>query len=290
MCKRYCTKNLDISRFKKIKIPIPSIEIQEEIITYLDFIYESCIKTSNTKIIELKRLNEYSINMQNLTGKNDTKTLGEVCNFKNGKGIKKDMLIHGEYPVIGGGKKPLGFHNEYNRTENTILCATSGSAGYISKYNKKTWASDCFSIIPKNSIINNYLYYLLKTIQEKIYKLQTGTAQPGVNKAHIANLNIPIPPLKRQEEIVKQLNDIYTKNIKLQEEIELNKQFANNVISGIVKKDDTTSSVNTEPIYAVQSEIVSVEEEVIIEPKPTVKKIVKKVKKPLVIVEEDIEV
>ena len=47
---------------------------------------------------------------------------------------------------------------------------------------------------------------------------------------------------------------------------------------------------DTEPIDEVQNEIVSVEEEVIIEPKPKVKKIVKKVKKPLVIVEEDNEV
>ena len=75
----------------------------------------------------------------------------------------------------------------------------------------------------------------------------------------------------------------------MQEEIELNKQFANNIISGIVKKDDT-SSVNTEPIDECQNEIALVEEEVIIEPKPKVKKIVKKVKKPLVIVEEDNEV
>jgi hypothetical protein len=73
--------------------------------------------------------------------------------------------------------------------------------------------------------------------------------------------------------------------MRLQEEIELNKQFANNVISGIVKKDDT-SSVNTEPIDEVQNEIVSVEEEVIIEPKPKIKK-VKKVKKSFVIVEEN---
>ena len=79
-------------------------------------------------------------------------------------------------------------------------------------------------------------------LQEKIYTLQTGTAQPGVNKANIANLKIPIPPLERQEEIIRQLNDIYDKNTKLQEEIELNKQLANNVISGIVKKDNTTSS------------------------------------------------
>jgi hypothetical protein len=86
------------------------------------------------------------------------KTLGEVCDFQNGKGIKKGALVEGEYPVIGGGQKPMGFHNEYNTCENTILCSSSGAyAGFISKYNKKVWASDCFSIIPKNSINKEYL-------------------------------------------------------------------------------------------------------------------------------------
>jgi len=46
------------------------------------------------------------------------KTLGEVCKFKNGKGIKKDTIVVGEYPVIGGGQKPMGFHNRYNTEEN----------------------------------------------------------------------------------------------------------------------------------------------------------------------------
>jgi len=140
------------------------------------------------------------------------KTLGEVCNFKNGKGIKKDTLIEGEYPVIGGGQKPMGFHNEYNADENTILCSSSGAyAGFISKYDKKVWASDCFSIIPKNSINNTYLYYLLKTIQDKIYKLQTGTAQPHIYSKDLQNIKIPIPSLERQQEIVKYLDFIYEK-------------------------------------------------------------------------------
>ena len=141
------------------------------------------------------------------------KTLGEVCNFKNGKGIKKDTLIDGEYPVIGGGQKPMGFHNEYNADENTILCSSSGAyAGFISKYDKKVWASDCFSIIPKNNSINNtYLYYLLKTIQDKIYKLQTGTAQPHIYSKDLQNIKIPIPSLERQQEIVKYLDFIYEK-------------------------------------------------------------------------------
>ena len=149
------------------------------------------------------------------------KTLGEVCEFKNGKGIKKDTLVDGEYPVIGGGQKPMGTHNEYNVDENVILCSSSGAyAGFISRYNKKVWASDCFSIKPKNKMIdNNYLYYALKlSFQDAIYKQQTGTAQPHIYSKNLETLKIPIPPLDRQQEIVKYLDFIYEKCIKTSNE------------------------------------------------------------------------
>ena len=291
--------SLNKKSLEQIKIPIPSLERQQEIVKYLDFIYEKANKTSNEKIAELKQLNEFCLNNQKIFGDNVVKELGEVCNFKNGKGIKKDTLIKGDYPVIGGGQKPMGFHNEYNTNENAILCSSSGAyAGFISKYDKKVWASDCFSIIPKDdsSIDNNYLYYLLKTIQDKIYKTQSGAAQPHIYSKDLQNNKIPVPSLERQKEIVEycEYNDTLIKQ--LEKEIENNKKQAQQFITGIVKaqvqpeEHDDTSSVNIEPIDEVQNEIVSIEEEVIIEPKPKVKKIVKKVKKHLVIVEEDNEV
>jgi len=221
----------------KIKIPIPSLERQKEIVEYLDFIYEKANKTSNEKIAELKKLNEFCLNNQKIFGENVVKTLGEVCEFKNGKGIKKDTLIEGEYPVIGGGQKPMGFHNVYNTEDNTILCSSSGAyAGFISKYDKKVWASDCFSIIPKNNSINNtYLYYLLKTIQDKIYKLQTGTAQPHIYSKDLQNLKIHIPSLERQQEIIEycEFNDELIK--RLEKEIENNKKQARACINSIIK-------------------------------------------------------
>jgi len=229
-------KNLEMDIFKSIKIPIPSLERQQEIVKYLDFIYEKANKTSTEKIAELKQLNQFCLNNQKIFGENVVKTLGEVCNFKNGKGIKKDTLIEGEYPVIGGGQKPMGFHNEYNTNENTILCSSSGAyAGFISKYDKKVWASDCFSIIPKeNSIDNNYLYYLLKTIQDKIYKTQSGAAQPHIYSKDLQNNKIPVPSIERQKEIVEycEFNDTLIKQ--LEKEIENNKKQAQQFITGIV--------------------------------------------------------
>jgi type I restriction-modification system DNA methylase subunit/restriction endonuclease S subunit len=229
--------SLNKKSLDQIKIPIPSIERQQEIVKYLDFIYEKANKTSNEKITELKQLNEFCLTNQKIFSENIVKELGEVCKFKNGKGIKKDTLIEGEYPVIGGGQKPMGFHNEYNTNENTILCSSSGAyAGFISKYDKKVWASDCFSIIPKeNTINNNYLYYLLRTTQDKIYKSQTGTAQPHVYSKDLQGLKIQIPSLERQKKIIEycEYNDTLIKQ--LEKEIENNKLQAQQFIMGIVK-------------------------------------------------------
>ena len=163
----------------------------------------------------------------------------------------------------------------YNTNENAILCSSSGAyAGFISKYDKKVWASDCFSIIPKDdsSIDNNYLYYLLKTIQDKIYKTQSGVAQPHIYSKDLQNNKIPIPSIERQKEIVEycEYNDTLIKQ--LEKEIENNKRFAQQFITGIVKaqlqteEQNDTSSVNTEHIDEVQNEISHVEEKPTNEP------------------------
>ena len=222
------------SSYYDVKIPLPPLERQQEIVKYLDFICEKTNKTSMEKIKELKLLNDLCLQNQYIISANVVNTLGEICNFKNGKGIKKDNLVEGDYPVIGGGQKPMGFHNDYNTNENVILCSSSGAySGFISKYDKKVWASDCFSIIPKVfvSLNNNYLYYLLKSIQTKIYKLQTGTAQPHVYSKDLLNFKIPIPSIERQKEIVDycQTNELLISQ--LEREIEHNKIQAQQFLS-----------------------------------------------------------
>ena len=115
-----------------------------------------------------------------------------------------------------------------------------------------------------------------------------------IKKGDIEGLKIVIPSLERQKEIVEycEYNDILIKQ--LEKEIKNNKKQALQFITGIVKtqvqteEQTETISVNNEPIDEVQNEMVSIEEEeVIIEPKPKVKKIVKKVKTQLVIVEDN---
>jgi type I restriction-modification system DNA methylase subunit len=246
-------KFIRFSQIIDVKISIPTIEKQKDDVKYLDFIFEKANKTSSSKIAELRMLNEFCLNNQKSlvseTNKNTIKQLGEICEFHNGKNISKADLVAGEYPVVGGGKSPLGYHNKFNVDENTILISKDGAyAGFVSKYNKKVFVSGHGIYISniKENYNQEYIYYYLKIVlQESLYKLQTGTAQPGINKAHVAQLKISIPTLEKQNEIVEycKYNDELIKL--LEKEIENNNKQAKIFISGVdnVEEDEDEEEV-----------------------------------------------
>jgi type I restriction-modification system DNA methylase subunit len=135
--------------------------------------------------------------------------LGNNCDLDKGKCLKINDIVNGLYPVIGGGREPMGYHNEFNREENTILISCSGSyAGYVSRYKQKIWASDCFSIKSKDVTImtDDYIYYYLVINQDKIYKLQIGSGQPHVYIDNMTSFLIPNLNIEHQKEIVNFLD------------------------------------------------------------------------------------
>jgi restriction endonuclease S subunit len=304
-------KNISKSNISDIKIPIPPLEKQEEIVKYLDFIYEKANKTSQEKIKELKTLNEFCLNTQKMFGENVVKTLGEVCDkICSGKFNSKDCKISGKYPFYTNKAiNPEGYTDDFCFDyEKYFIIIKDGGAGdkkygehiglgKVFKVNcKSAGTSHQYALIPKKEFNYDYLYQYLKFIKNDIMDLAHYTTGLGcIKKGDFETLKIPIPSLEKQQEIVEycEYNDTLIKQ--LEKEIENNKKQAEKCITSIVKtqvieEEDDTISVNTEPIDEVQDEIVNVEEENVIEPKTKVKKIVKKVKKPLVIVEEDIEV
>jgi type I restriction enzyme M protein len=245
----------------KIKIPIPTIEKQQEVIKYLDFIYEKANKTSQEKIVELKQLNQYCLNMQKIFGENMVKTLGEVCKVNQGTYIKPDMKIQGEFPVYGGGNVSY-YINQYNR-ENEIIVAKDGVSADCVRYEVKKFFLNHhgWNIICKEQLIKKYMFYYLQLIQPELLSIAKGTAQLGINQENFYKIKIPIPSLERQKEIVEycEHNDTIIKQ--LEKDIENNKKQAQMFITSIVKtkllqEQDETSSVNTEPNIEVEEEVL----------------------------------
>ena len=109
---------------------------------------------------------------------------------------------------------------------------------------------------------------MLKTIQDKIYKLQTGTAQPHIYSKDLQTIKIPIPSLERQQEIVAycEANDALIQQLEM--EIENNKSQAQKFIDGIVKsKSILFEECETPSSSATESSQSEDEDEIVVSPK-----------------------
>lgn len=236
---KYCTNNgnIDMKELMEIKIPIPSLERQQEIVKYLDFIYEKANKTSNEKIAELKMLNEFCLNNQKIFGENVVKTLGEVCSIDYGTRIVKGNNTEGEYPVYGSGRAMFST-NTFNREGYNILIGRFAlSLECVRFINEKIFLNDSGSSVkPKtNILLHKYIGYYLLHNQNIIYICARGTAQKNLEIDIFKSIKIPIPSLERQQEIVEycEFNDELIK--RLEKEIENNKKQARACINSIIK-------------------------------------------------------
>lgn len=151
------------------------------------------------------------------------KKLGEVCEIKRGNRVtKKQISDIGTYPVISGGITPMGYIDQYNREANTITIAQYGTAGYVDWQESKFWANDvCYSLFLKDGIGKKYLFYALKNYNKKIDDMVNRDAIPyhlPLSKLH--SLEIPVPPLPIQEEIVRILDHFTELTASLQAELQ----------------------------------------------------------------------
>lgn len=135
--------------------------------------------------------------------------LGEVAVIKKGKSITQKDTKEGSIKVVAGGIDFAYLHDESNRPANTITISASGAnAGFVNFWREPIFASDCTTVIGKSSLETFYFFNFLKYIQEYIYTLARGSAQPHVYPDDISNLRIPLPPLSIQQQIVAECEAI----------------------------------------------------------------------------------
>jgi restriction endonuclease S subunit len=271
-------KAIDIDEFKSIKIPIPSLERQQEIVKYLDFIYEKANKTSNEKIAELKQLNEFCLSNQKIFGENVVKELGEISiiNPENMKSGQYTEINYIDIASVKGGqilelqKLSNDFPSRAKRIvkKGDILYSSvrPNLKGYvyISDDIQNGIASTGFADIrvkEPNTILSKYLYYIMTSdyISDDLISKAKGAQYPTVSFDDFETIKIPVPSIERQKEIVEycEYNDTLIKQ--LEKEIENNKKQAQQFITGIVKaqvKEDMEEQTETSSITTEINEVI----------------------------------
>jgi len=169
----------------------------------------------------------------------DTTELGNIKNlvFEKGKSITKQDTKDGDIPVVAGGTTFAYYHNQSNRKPNVITISASGAnSGFVNYWTQPIWASDCSTIISNDekNIKIAYVYNYLKIIQNNIYDLQKGNAQPHVYIDDIKKVKIPLPPVEIQQKIVDEIEKIDKQNNIIQNKILKNKEEKYNFISSTI--------------------------------------------------------
>lgn len=155
------------------------------------------------------------------------KPLSQVAEIKRGTSITKKDIEPGSVPVIAGGRGPAYYHNQSNRTGQTIVIAGSGAyAGFVSWWEKPIFVSDAFSVKTFPGLLPRYCFHWLQSLQTRIHALKSGGGVPHVYPRDIAPLEIPIPcpadpqkSLTIQEEIVRILDTFTELNTELAAEL-----------------------------------------------------------------------
>ena len=153
------------------------------------------------------------------------KKLGDVCTFNRGRTITAKNAVEGSIPVIAGGQTPSYYHNEANRTGESITVAGSGAyAGFVAYWNQPIFVSDAFTVDPLENLLHKYVYHFLKKNQQRVFETQKGAGVPHVHGKDIAGFIIPVPSLSEQQRIVGIL-DMFTASIEnLKEQIALRRK------------------------------------------------------------------
>ncbi len=155
--------------------------------------------------------------------------LGEVCEIYTGGEPPKDT-IKGDnkdekhvYPVWANGKEVYGYSSTYKIDKDaTVISSIGANTGSI--YFRKAYFTPIIRLkvlVPKNNnLISKYLYYYLSTVTFVV----KSSSVPNMNANEVKKLEIPLPPLEVQNEIVRILDTFTSHTAELQAELQARKE------------------------------------------------------------------
>lgn len=244
-------KNLNINMVKELEVPLPSLEEQRKIVKILDekfaSIYES-IRLAKDDLLSLDELWQSILNnsFNPLKSKldNDTYTLpptwkweklGDICEKISAGGDKPEDFTEfkteeNTVPVYANGVKNnglVGYTKESVINVPSLTISARGTIGFVSIRREPYFPIvRLISAIPNCNFLQlDFLYFALQFFIAS----GEGSSIPQLTIPKLKQIQIPLPPLKEQERIakeleskaktIKELKELYAKRLKDYEEL-----------------------------------------------------------------------
>lgn len=195
----------------KIKIPIPPIEVQKEIVKILDKFSE--MKKELELELELRKKQYEYWRRKLYTFNHDIKyiPIEQVCNFVVGGDIPKGNFSKNKtkkfsVPIYSNGVEEKGLYGYTNKSRITQKCVTvsaRGTIGYSAIREEPFYPIvRLICVIPKDNLNVRFLKYYFDTLN---FKVPT-TGIPQLTVPMLKRYKVPVLSLEEQEHIVKILD------------------------------------------------------------------------------------
>ncbi|ECR3383858.1 restriction endonuclease subunit S [Campylobacter jejuni] len=264
-------KKLNQQKLKQIEIPLPPLKEQEKIVGILDESFakiDESIKILEQNLLNLDELMQSALQkafnpLKDNAKENyklpqgwEWKSLGDISNYGKTSQVKPSQLKGNDWILeLEDIEKESGvllqkvlFQDRQSKSNKIKFNKGDILFGTLRPYLKKViiandngaCSSEIMPFSTGNSIANHFIYYYLfaNFLHDRISSLTYGARMPRLGTKDGKSLQIPLPPLKEQEQIAKHLDfvfektkalkELYTKELKDYEELKqslLNKAF-----------------------------------------------------------------
>ena len=225
--------HLHISSIENVKVPVPPIEVQREIVRILDKFTELSAELSAELEARKKHYEYYKNTLLSNVDSASMACVTDLCDdIFLGLTSKVDYVSDGGVPLVRANNMTTGILSlngvkyiseqqhqrltkHHKAKKGDILVSKSGTLGVVCIVDIDTEFSIYESLIclhPNKRIYNRYLLHLLRSsqVQDAMLEKKVGNAVKHLNLLTFRKLFVPVPPLEKQKQIAYILDSFDT--------------------------------------------------------------------------------
>jgi type I restriction enzyme, S subunit len=138
-------------------------------------------------------------------------TLGDLFNFKYGKGLPQEKRNEKGSVRVYGSNGVVGIHDEAVAKGPAIIIGRKGSVGEVHISHEACWPIDTTYFIDEfpSGVPPEYWALYLKSLH--LGQQEKSSAIPGISRSDVYKTEVPIPPMPEQRRIVAKLEKLLDK-------------------------------------------------------------------------------
>jgi type I restriction enzyme S subunit len=226
-----------------LPIKFPSLEKQHAVVEKLDSVFadlhllEENLELSDVKANQLlQSILGGAFNANHVGVDLNLVPLKDFCKMYQPPTIStKEMIPDGEF-VVYGANGPIGRYNKFNHEEPQLLITCRGATcGAVNMSEPFSWINGNAMVIQPDlamASLDYMKYAFLGGVD--VSSSITGSAQPQITRTTLEVINVPLPSLEKQLEIVEQLDRAFDEVASLKDRINFKKELTSGLRNSLL--------------------------------------------------------